>query len=657
MRLLTRAILLATTVALPAYAQTPEVPATVLPDRVVTATRVPTLADQIPAGVTVIDRATIEQRGYTTLVDALQAVPGLRVVQSGGLGGNASAFIRGTNSNHVLVLRDGLPVNDPSDPGGLFNFGVDTLGDVERIEVVRGPMSSLYGSGAIGGVINLISRRGMGKPHGTVELAGGLPRAVLGRADVSGSEGMFDYSAALESRSDRGFDTTPRREKVYTGARNGFRGSTASVNLGFTPVENLRFSALLRGRQSVFGLDELGFPAYDARAYTGRDATLNGRIGAAATMFDGVWESGLFLGGTSSDRKYTELLEAADPNQSSGDTRYHGRRADLQWNNTVRLPDLGPVTAAALTAGYEHIADSAHSSLNTAGSGFGFQSNVRASSHSDAGHVGVQGQVFQRVTLTGDIREEAARYGGDAFTYRFGAVVAVPEVWSRFKASYGTAFRAPSLFDLFGVDSFGFKGNPGLRPERSRGYEAGWAVDLPVFGAARGATFEATYFNNRIRDLITNVFVPVDTLVNIARAKTQGVEASLTLRPASWLETTATYTYTDARNATTNARLLRRPRNQASLNLRATPLPKLSIAPEIVYTSAFQDFLTDDSGFPTTVGRSKGGLIFNLTATYQILPSVTLFADGRNLGNSRFEPANGFQTPGPSFLAGTRVKF
>ena len=168
----------------PAQTATPDT--VVLPETVVTATRVPTLVDQIAAGVTVIDRQTIETRGYTTLADALETVPGLHIVQSGGPGGQASVFIRGTNSNDVLVLRDGVPVNDPSDPTGAYNFGVDTLADVERIEVVRGPMSSLWGSAAVGGVINLITRTGSGGPHGTVELAGGLPLAGPCRRFVVG---------------------------------------------------------------------------------------------------------------------------------------------------------------------------------------------------------------------------------------------------------------------------------------------------------------------------------------------------------------------------------------------------------------------------------------------------------------------------------------
>jgi len=149
--------------------------ATQIPLITVTATRVPTAAKNIPAGVTVITRKQIAARGYTNLAQALGAVPGLGVVQSGGAGGQTSVFIRGTNSEDVLVLIDGVPANDPSDPNGAFNFGEDILDDIDRIEIVRGPMSGLYGSNAVGGVINLITLQGSGKPNAEITLAGGFP--------------------------------------------------------------------------------------------------------------------------------------------------------------------------------------------------------------------------------------------------------------------------------------------------------------------------------------------------------------------------------------------------------------------------------------------------------------------------------------------------
>jgi len=647
------------------HAQTTPAPSaldrgTVLPESVVTATRIPTLVRQIPAGVTVIDRATIEARGYTTLAEALSAVPGLRIVQSGGLGANASAFTRGTNSNHTLVLRDGIALNDPSDPGGLFNFGIDTLADVERIEVVRGPMSGLYGSGAIGGVVNLISRRGRGPAQANVSIAGGLPAAVQGAAGFSGRTGRFDYNLQAEARAERGFDNTPRRMRVHTGERDGYQGALGAVELGVSPTDTTRVFASLRGRTARFGLDDTGFPAFDSRRYFGRDQNVQARVGATGLFFDGALETALVFSNTRSFRKYTQELEAADPNQSAGNSRFRGERSVVQWNNTVRLPDVAVASDSSVRFGVEHIADSARSTLDLSSFGFPYRNAVRAAASSTAGHAGFQTTVMGRLTLTADARHQDARYGGAATTWRTGAVLAVPEAWSRLKLAYGTGFKAPSLFDLFGLDNFGYAGNPALRPERSAGWEGGIAVDIPGAGRRDFATVELTYFDNRIQDLISTVFnagFTAATTRNVRRASSKGMEASLVLRPAPWAEAILTYTYTETKDQQTGARLLRRPQNQGSASLRLTPLPGLTIAPELVWSGPFRDFLIDDGGFPVGVGRAKPGLMANVSASYAVTPGTTVFLDGRNLGGSRFEAANGFQTPGARVLAGVRAKF
>ncbi len=636
------------------HAQSPDAPDA--PDTLtVTATRIPTPAGLVPAGATTITRATIEERGYTTLTEALASVPGLRIVQSGGPGGNASVFIRGTNSNHVLVLRDGVPINDPSDSGNAFNFGVDTLQDIERIEVVRGPMSGVYGTGAIGGVINLISRQGRGALHGEAEVAGGPPGTLLGRGAVSGSSGVWDYAASVEGRSDRGSDVTPRREAIYTGERDGFRTQLGEINLGVTPVPGTRIGVLLRGRESVFGYDNVGgFPGADNANRTGRDNQFYGRIGVTSALLDGRWQTSLLLGRLQTDRRFTVFPGVGD--DGAGESKYNGSRTDLQWNNTVTLPSAGPVSKAALTFGYEHIADEARVRVNNDFSGFPFVQSANAHSGQDAGYLGLQGRLFERLTLTGNVRGEANTLTKEAVTYRVGGAFAVPEVYSTIKAAYGTAFRAPSLFDRFGVDSFGYVGNPNLKPESSRGYEIGFVTDLPL-GTPEGLSFGATYFDNRITNLIQAVFAPVSTVVNIAQATTRGVESSVTLRPADWVEATLTYTYTDTRDRSTGARLLRRPLNAASGVLRIKPLPGLTIAPEVVYTGEFRDFLVDDGGFGQSVGKSRGGVIGNLNVTYDVVPRVTVYAYARNIGGSRFEPASGFATPGPSVLFGTKARF
>ncbi len=152
------------------------------------------------------------------------------------------------------------------------------------------------------------------------------------------------------------------------------------------------------------------------------------------------------------------------------------------------------------------------------------------------------------------------------------------------------------------------------------------------------------------------MFSPIETSQNIGSAHVQGVETELTLHPARWLSIDATYTYTYPEDADTSARLLRRPQNTASVDARISPVPRLTIVPELLFTGAFQDFLINNSGFSTTVGTSRQGLIANLTVTYQITPRVSVYANGTNIFYSKFEPVNGYQTPGPSAIAGVRVR-
>lgn len=635
-----------------------------LPEKVVTATRVPTLAERIPAGVTVIDRKTIEERGYTTLADALAAVPGMNVVQSGGPGGNASVFMRGTDSNHVLVLRDGAPINDPSNSTGAFNFGVDTLEDVDRIEVVRGPMSGEYGSGAVGGVINIITRKGESGTHGSAEIAGGLPRAGEASGNINGKQGIVDYSLTAGTQSTIGFDSTPKRMTgVYTGERDGERTQLVDINLGVTPVPGTRFFGDVRYRESVFGLDESGWPNYDAPNDRGYDRSLDGHVGVTSTLFDGVWETGLTLGHLDTRRSYLEPLEAADPNGTASYSRYLGQRDSVAWNNTIHLPDYGPASATALTLGVDHKRDSAN--VLDQESAFGYSSvdtSVAAHAENTAGHAGLQSTLFDRLTLSGSVREEDATYGGNAFTWRTGGVLAVPEMWSRFKLSYGTSFLAPSLYDLFGADSsYGFVGNRNLKPEKSEGWEGGWAVDLPFFARRDGVTVDVTYFSNRVRNLIETEYVSTGsggyyTPENLSSAHMDGVESTLTLRPGKWAEAVIGWTYTDA-HAADGSRLLRRPKHQASFTLVTHPIERLTIAPELVYRSGAADYIYDNDGFETGEGITSPGIILNMTASYKLTDHFSLFFNGYNLTNSRYEAANGYQMPGAHFLTGLRGRF
>jgi vitamin B12 transporter len=628
---------------------------------VVTATRIPSLADTIPAGVTVIDSATIAERGYVTLADALSAVPGLHIVQTGGPGSQTSLFIRGTNSNQVLVLRDGVPINDPGDPGGAFNFGSDNLDDIDRIEVVRGAMSGLYGSGAIGGVINLISKPGQGPWHGSVTVAGGAPRQGLLQGNAAGRTGIFDFAVQAQGFSDSGFDDTPRRESVYTGEADGDRNKSAQVELGVTPfaASDTRFAVLLRARDQTYGYDDVPFDGGNA---TGYDAQLFGRLGVTSTLAGGAWQTSAFVSRLQDDRRYTVTYDPADINDDTQDNRYHGRRTDAQWNNTFHAGDLGPFHAVDATLGYEHISEQANSKLDELFLDYPptYLSSVKAHADTNSGTAGVQTKIFERLIATAQLREDATTIAGDALTWRAGAVLAVPEIASHLHATYGTSFRAPALYDRYGIDDDGYHGNPDLKPERAQGWETGWTIDLPLGAKRDSASVSLTYFDNRITDLIQIEYAAnflSSTPQNVPSARTRGAEAALTVRAADWLSADLTYTYTDARAFGDVAPLLRRPYNQGSADLRLSPVPALSIVPEILYIGSDRDYLTLDNGGFGPIGLTRSGLIVNLNITYQVTPHLQLFIWGKNLGDSHYEPASGYQSPVASFLAGTRVGF
>ena len=632
---------------------------TTLPDVVVTATRLPTKPEDVAAGVSVITRADMETHGYDSLSQALANVPGLHVSPSGGFGGQTSVFIRGTNSNHVLVLRDGMPVNDAGETTGAYNFGTDTLSDIDRIEVVRGPMAAVYGSGAIGGVINLISRRGTEQGvHWSGDLAGGYPSLLRGAVTASGAEGPVDFALTAESQSRRGFDAIPRRESVYTGVPQGFRDRIMTLNLGVTPVEGTRLSVLLRAQTANFGFNTLGYPTFDHSNSDGQTASLLGRIGGTTHLFGDRLESSVFVGRLQDDRRYLEALNVADPNQTATDDRYHGYRTDAQWNNTLKLGDWSILSGSAATFGYEYTSDSVHVRTNDNYGGYGFGQTASASMSGNAAYAGFRTTVAKRLELSGQVRRDW-ELGQTPSTWRLGGVYNVSEIATRLKLSYGTGFRAPSLFDRYGVNSYGYVGNPHLRPERAAGWEAGFTTDVPGAGRVDFVSAGATYFDQRVRDLIAGVYSPVNTEINLGSAHVHGVETEAAIRPARWLDIRAAWTLLNTvsvgQPASEGSRLLRRPQHQGSLDATLRPVEDLRIVASFIYTGSAHDYLYNNSGNGTGYGIGQHGTVANIAVNYKIQPGVEVYANGWNVFGSRFEPVNGFAMPGPTALAGVRI--
>jgi vitamin B12 transporter len=645
--------------ALPAAAQTS--PPARLPETVVTATRVPTPAERLPAATTVIDRAAIEARGYTTLPEALASVPGIAVVPSGGSGQQTSVFVRGANSRHVLVLLDGQPINDPSEPNGAFNFGDEFLGDIERIEVVRGPASVYYGSAAVGGVINLITRRAPRDrafaPFG--ELAAGAPRQVQAVAGAGGTlrtgGQLFDYVATVQSFSTRGSNATADRIFPALGERDGARSAGLTARLGYEPVAGTRIEAFARRRETRIGLDDRPFGGgFDDPNYGALNTRTNLRLSAETRLFDGFWTTGLVAGYGQDRRKFANDPDALNP--SFARDTYRSEYTRLEWNNTLRPGFSGAVSDTAIIFGIQRSDEDVD-----AGNGTGlFRTTTNARTGSTGLYLGAQARLVTLLDVTAGVRQEEDEDFGGATTWNLGGVLTIPglPLPVRLRAAAGTSFKSPSLFQRFGTIPGFFTGNPNLRPEKGTSWEAGIEADLPLAGGT--STLAVTFFQSRIRDLI-DFNAQFDTLENRDRARISGVEATLTLRPVGWLEAIASFTWLDARDRATDERLARRPAHAGSLVVGIMPVPAVRITPEITYAgthreNAFATYLNDSSQL-FDPALTKGATLVNLTATWQLLPEVQLFATGRNLTDRPYEPANSFQVAGRTVIGGVRARW
>jgi vitamin B12 transporter len=644
---------------LPATAQ----PQTLVPETVVTATRVPTLAERLPAATTVIDRATIEERGYTTLTEALAAVPGVTVVPSGGAGQQASVFIRGSNSRHVLVLMDGQPIADASEPNGAFNFGDEVLADIERIEIVRGPASVYYGSGAVGGVINLITRRAPRdrafQPFG--EAAAGSPRTAYAFGGAGGTLrderlGLFDYTASAQTYSTQGSNATADRIFPALGEKDGARLAGGTARLGWEPEAGTRIEAFGRRRETRIGLDDRPFGGgFDDPNYGALNTRTTLRLSGETKAFQGFWTTGLVAFYGEDERKFTNDPDAL--NAASTRDNYRGQRSAFEWNNTLRPGFAGAVSETAIIFGVRRTDED----VDSANGSPSFRTVTDARNGSTGFYLGGQARLFALLDVTGGVRNEQDEDFGSNTTWNLGGVLAVPglPLPLRLRAAAGTSFKAPSLFQRFGTITGFFAGNPDLRPEKGTSWEAGAEADLPLPLGGAG-TIGVTYFESRIRDLI-DFNAEFDTLENRDRAKISGVEFTTTLRPARWLETVASFTWLDARDRATDKPLPRRPSHSGSLTVRVMPVEGVVVTPEVTYAGthregAFATYL-DDSSSLDVPANTKGATLVNLSATWAVLPRVTLFATGRNLTDRNYEPANSFQVAGRTVLGGVRARW
>jgi vitamin B12 transporter len=607
-----------------------------LPEITVSATATPEPVKDVGSSVTVIDSTQFVQEQRRTVPDALNLSPGLNVVQTGGPGGQTSVFIRGTNSNQVKVLIDGIDASDPSNANGSFDFGQLLTYDIERIEVLRGPQSGLYGADAIGGVISITTKGGEGPPKAKALLEGGSFGTLNETMGFSGSTPLFSYYMNLAHFDVANTPVTP--PGLLPPGRpafgNAYGNWTLSAKYGLHLAEDLDIRVVGRYTDAALrftGEDFSVYPAVPAAAQSlQRTNQLYTRGEASWTLFDGLLKNRFGLG-------YTQAYTTdKDPDTNFGitlPTAHLGQRLQYDWQGEANFGK-----SWTLIAGAERKNDQLYVKPD-----FAHYPNT-------AGYLQLLTRYEDRFFLASNLRYDAnGQFGGRA-TFRFAPSFHIPWTETIIKGSYGTGFKPPTLSQLY-VDfpAFGFSGNPNLKPEESTGYDIGFEQPL-LNGAVR---LGAAYYQNNIKNLI-EINESFTSYTNIGEAKTYGCEAfsSFTITPD--LNFRIDYTFTIARDQLNELELLRRPRNKLSMQALWAPTGELSLSTTLIFTGTFIDGNRD---FSIPRLKAPGYTIVNLAANYALSESISAFGRIDNLFNLRYQNPTGFLAPGLGAYAGLRITY
>lgn len=511
--------------------------------------------DKVGQSISVIDAAEITRRQTQNVADILRTIPGVTIARNGSIGGVTSVFIRGAESDQTVALIDGVKLNDPSSVGGGFNFGNLMTGNIERIEVLRGSQSVLWGSQAIAGVVNMITRQPTEELQVNARGEYGFRDTVNLVANASGKAGPLSASAGGGwFRSDGISNFAESRGGVE---RDGYENVGANANLNLAITDAISLDARGWYSRGVVNLD--GFPAPTFAFADVNEESVTREIvaytGLNAALLGGRFRNRIGFALTDTDRRNT-ALDGAPAETFRGE----GRNERLEYQGIVDIARGWEATFGA----EQEISSFASSSFG------GPQTLGRARIYS--GYAQVVGTLAEGLTLTGGLRhDDHDRFGG-ATTFGASAVYNLAASGTTLRASYAEGFKVPSLFQL--LSDFG---NTTLDPERSQGWDAGITQDL-VDGRLQ---LSATYFARDSEDLIVFVscFAPFDgictnrpfgTYDNIGLARARGAEFAVTLRPVDALSVQLSHSLVDTRNRTAgsanfDARLPRRPENSTNL--------------------------------------------------------------------------------------------
>jgi vitamin B12 transporter len=649
-----------------AFAQTAPPPAPADPLLVtVTANRTPTAIQRTGSSITVIRREEIERSNPASIIDVLRGQPGVFLTESGGPGATSDIRLRGANPNQTLVLIDGVRVNDPAQASGEFDGALIAPALIERIEILRGPQSALYGSDAIGGVVNIITRRGVGKPVWTLGIEDGGYGTINTSLSGSGRIGAWSFAVSGIAQKSEGFSRYGHRIDRLAGANNiagvrfggfepdGFARFGGYGRLGYDPGTGFRAEfALLHvhtrsDQDAGSGLAVPSAATFPDTPNIGRRTLSQGSARFELDALDGALTHMVLLSATRTDRGFDSValgrVGGAFRETRRETTDFTGDRLAAEYQATLRLQRFGTIIAGARFEREE--AESFRADILPAP-----RERVRtlgASQDTSSTFALWQVPLGERLQLSFGGRYDKTTAMEGFATWRATAAYRIRETDTTLRASAGTGAKAPTLFQRFSPI-----GTPELSAERSIGVDAG--IDQGLLDGSIRLSF--TVFANRIRNLIAFTGTPACNAQtgtrcyeNVDRASTSGVEASARVEVLPGvIAATASYTYLHAKDRATGLTLQRRPQHAGRIGLALTPTPDWTIEPTVSFSS---------ERFSQSGERQRLAPYARLDvfAAYRINDNLRLHARVENLTNARYQDVYNFGTAGRTFFAGVTV--
>jgi vitamin B12 transporter len=587
----------------------------------VTASRIKWPIDKTASYITVITKDEIRKFQTESVTDILRSVVGMEVVQTGSAGKTSSVLIRGSNSNHCLLMINGVPLNDPTTGG--YDFSNLVTNDIERIEIVRGPHGILYGSNAIGGVINIVTDTKKEGTRRSISVAGGSFGTATGSASVSGSNNFSNYSLSLSRIITDGlFSNDFYKNTTLTGTVSTRVTDNSELILG------MKFYDVSKGIRG---------PSFDADP----DAVQNGGAFLVSSTYRYyVVSNWNFLFRTSfytNEITFDDPLDPLDTGFFVGDV-FSEINSDIQsitWQNNTRF--LGWIWAVSGIDWREE------RTTNSSTSPFGatnFDNKIR-----DAGlFLNLIFDINSLFTASSGVRVDDHSEFGTVSTYKFSLSVPVRKSGTTIKGSIGSGFRAPSLNELFYP---GF-GNPDLLPEETLGYDVGISQEIDPLKLS----FDVVYFRNDYENMIS--FDPETFIAgNIGESLSRGVEVCTAFNPTGSLSFRGFYTFLDTEDVSTGKQLLRRPRHSGGISLFANRGP-LDV---LLSTTLVGAKLDNDFGGPLGEHYNPSYSRYDLSITYHHGESYETFLRLVNILDERYNEVAGYPSPGINTTVGAKVNF